>query len=116
LKQVKVAGTIVTANAMGCQTNIARFIRKRKADYMLALKGNQGTFHEDVRQYSDDPQLQSLCAYHKATEKAHSAVETREYWQSGDIPLRINRRFLSFPLNRFLYIFDLTRFARLSGT
>jgi predicted transposase YbfD/YdcC len=85
LKQVNVQGTIVTTDAMGCQTDIARLIRKRKADYMLALKGNQGTLHEDVKQYFDDAHLRSLCAYHKVVEKAHGAVETREYWQTDDI-------------------------------
>jgi len=48
LKQLNVQGTIVTTYAMGCQTDIARQIRKGKADYMLGLKGNQGTLHEDV--------------------------------------------------------------------
>jgi len=43
LKQLNVQGTIVTTYAMGCQTDIARQIRKGKADYMLGLKGNQGT-------------------------------------------------------------------------
>jgi len=36
---------------MGCQTDIARLIRKRKADYMFSLKGNQSTLQEDVELY-----------------------------------------------------------------
>ena len=85
LNQVNVQGTIVTTDAMGCQTDIARLIRKRKADYVLGLKGNQGSLHEDVEQYFDDPTLRAGCAYHKAVDKAHGAVETREYWQTDDI-------------------------------
>jgi len=85
LKQLNVQGTIATTDAMGCQTDIARLIRKRKADYMLGLKGNQGTLHEDVGLYFDDLHLRSGCAYRKAADKARGAVETREYWQTDDI-------------------------------
>ena len=85
LKSLNINGHIVTADAMGCQTEIARQIRRQKADYMLGLKGNQGALHEDVRQYFDDPKLLSGCAYHKVVDKARSAVETREYWQTSDI-------------------------------
>ena len=35
--------------------------------------------------YFEDTQLRAGCAYHKVTEKAHGAVETREYWQTDDI-------------------------------
>ena len=52
---------------------------------MLGLKGNQGTLHEDVELYFDDSKLRSGCAYHKVADKAHSAVEIREYWQTDDI-------------------------------
>jgi predicted transposase YbfD/YdcC len=52
---------------------------------MLALKGNQGTLYEDVKEYFDDRELRSGCAYHKVVDKARSAVETREYWQTTDI-------------------------------
>ena len=43
-----IEGTIVTIDAMGCQRNIAQKIVDRKADYVLALKGNQGSLREDV--------------------------------------------------------------------
>ena len=85
LQQLNVKGTIVTTDAMGCQTDIARLIRKKQADYMLGLKGNQGSLHEDVKLYFEDPQLLATCAYHKVIEKARSTVETREYWQTDDI-------------------------------
>ena len=85
LKSLNIKGHIVTTDAMGCQTDIVKLIRKQKADYVLGLKGNQGTLHEDVVQYYDDPKLLAGCAYHKAVEKARGAVETREYWQTTDI-------------------------------
>jgi predicted transposase YbfD/YdcC len=85
LKSLNIKGHIVTTDAMGCQTEIARLIRKGQAHYILGLKGNQGILHEDVKQYFDDPKLLSTCAYHKVIDKAHSAVEIREYWQTTDI-------------------------------
>jgi hypothetical protein len=41
LKTLDIAGAIVTIDAMGCQKEIARQIRRRKADYLLAVKENQ---------------------------------------------------------------------------
>jgi len=85
LKSLNIKGHIVTCDAMGCQTEIAALIRKGKAHYMLGLKGNQGTLHEDVQGYFEDSRLLSGCAYHKVVEKARGAVEIREYWQTDDI-------------------------------
>ena len=45
----------VTADALNCQRVIARQIVDQGGDYALALKGNQGTLHDDVRTYLDDP-------------------------------------------------------------
>ena len=52
---------------------------------MLALKGNQGTLHEDVKLYFEDSALLSKCSYHKTLEKAHSGIEKREYWRTDNI-------------------------------
>jgi predicted transposase YbfD/YdcC len=85
LKSLNIKGHIVTADAMGCQRDIAKLIRQKKAHYMLGLKGNQGTLHEDVALYFSDPKLRAGCAYHKVVDKARSAVEIREYWQTADV-------------------------------
>ena len=85
LDDINIKGHIVTTDAMGCQKEIAEKIAKRRADYVLALKGNQGSLHEDVSLYFDDSELLKKCVYYKTTEKARSAIETREYWQTDDI-------------------------------
>jgi predicted transposase YbfD/YdcC len=85
LKSLNIKGHIITTDAMGCQTDIARLIRQKQAHYVLGLKGNQGTLREEVELYFDDPKLLAACAYHKVVEKARSAVEVREYWQTTDI-------------------------------
>ena len=85
LETLNIKGHIITTDAMGCQTEIAKKIRGKQADYVLALKGNQGNLYEDVKLYFEDAQLLSRCKYTKTAEKAHSSVERREYWQTDDI-------------------------------
>ena len=46
LGMMAIEGAVVTIDAMGCQRNIAKKIIARKADYILALKSNQGTLRE----------------------------------------------------------------------
>ena len=41
-----------TLDAMGCQRRIAREITEADADYVLALKGNQGTAHAEIQSYT----------------------------------------------------------------
>ncbi len=48
IDQINVAGAIVTIDAAGCQREIADKIIEGKGDYVLTLKGNQGTLHENV--------------------------------------------------------------------
>ena len=85
LDDLNIAGHIVTTDAMGTQVDIVKKIRKKHADYVLALKGNQGSLREDVKLYFEDASLLSRCAYTKTTEKARGAIEKREYWQTEDV-------------------------------
>ena len=48
LDLLTIEGAIVTIDAMGCQREIAQKIIDKKADYILALKGNQGSLRDDV--------------------------------------------------------------------
>ena len=85
LSALNIKGNIITADAMGCQTEIVKLIRKKQADYVLALKGNQGTLYDDVKLYFNDLDLLSKCTYTTTIEKAHGCLEKREYWQTDDI-------------------------------
>lgn len=53
LKQLTIAGAIVTIDAMGCQKDVVTQIHEGQADYVIGLKGNQGTLHESVRDCFD---------------------------------------------------------------
>ena len=59
LKSVSVAGQIVTIDAIGTQKEIAKEIQDGKGDYVLAVKGNQGTLHEEVKLYFEEEEILS---------------------------------------------------------
>lgn len=82
-------GCIVTIDAMGCQKNIAATIVEKEADYILALKGNQGNLHEDVSFFFKDAQETNFKDirhdYHETIDGDHGRIETRRYWTVSDI-------------------------------
>jgi predicted transposase YbfD/YdcC len=83
LRLVDIKGAIITIDAMGTQKAIAEQIIKGGADYVLALKGNQGTLHQAVIEYIDK-QIEGELAdaqEHVTTEKGHGREETRTYLQ-----------------------------------
>jgi predicted transposase YbfD/YdcC len=57
---------------MGCQRNIAKKIIARKADYILALKGNQGTLHEDVELFANE---QKANGFKDTTISRHETID-----------------------------------------
>jgi len=85
LDDLKIQGHIITTDAMGAQRDIVAKIRKKRADYVISLKGNQGTLHEDVKLYFDDKDLLDNCAYIFKTEKISSGIVKREYWHTDNI-------------------------------
>jgi len=66
----------VTADALHCQRATARQIVDQGGDYALALKGNQGTLHDDVVRFLDDPATQAATAK-PAVDAGHGSVERR---------------------------------------
>jgi predicted transposase YbfD/YdcC len=89
LKLLEIKGCIVTIDAMGCQKEIARQIADQEADYVLALKGNQGTLHKDVELFFEDA-LQ--CDFkdiphesYETTDGGHGRVEVRRYVTVTDL-------------------------------
>jgi predicted transposase YbfD/YdcC len=89
LDLMEIEGCIVTIDAMGTQKKIAQRIREGKADYVLALKANQGTLLEDVKLYLDDALARNFrdVPYdsHTTVEKDHGRFEKREYWVSSEL-------------------------------
>jgi predicted transposase YbfD/YdcC len=85
LDMLNIKNHIITIDAIGTQVDIVKRIRDKTADYVLALKGNQHSLHEDVRDYFADLEFLKKCDYAKTIEKARSGLETREYWQTDNI-------------------------------
>jgi predicted transposase YbfD/YdcC len=90
LAMLSLKGTIVTADALNCQRAIAQQIIYQGGDYVLALKGNQGTLHDDVSRFLDDPACkatatdQSVDGYHGRIETPTAMVSTDTDWLQGD--------------------------------
>jgi predicted transposase YbfD/YdcC len=88
LELLDVKGCIVTIDAMGCQKKIAAKIVDKGADYVLALKGNQGTLSEDVELFFADAVENKFkdidYSYHKTVDGDHGRVEVRRYWTVSD--------------------------------
>lgn len=89
LEAIEIKGQVVTIDAMGMQTVIAETIRKRRADYVLAVKGNQRNLETDIREYFGNEvlckEIAKTAGYKKSVEKAHGQIEIREYYQTEKI-------------------------------
>lgn len=85
LQTLSIEGCVVTIDAMGTQTAIAEAIIAKSADYVLALKGNQGTLKDDVAIFFADEFLTKTCDEHTTTELGHGRIEVRTVRVSTDI-------------------------------
>jgi predicted transposase YbfD/YdcC len=85
LRLVDIKGTIITIDAMGTQKAIAKQIVEGDADYLLALKGNQETLHDEVIDYIDEQAKNDFAdcnaRRHLTEEQGHGRKETRSYIQ-----------------------------------
>jgi predicted transposase YbfD/YdcC len=77
LDMLAVKGAIVSIDAMGTQKAIAAKILAKEADYVLALKGNHSSLHDDVKRFFDDGTLAETCATHTTTNTGHGRIEER---------------------------------------
>lgn len=88
LDKLALAGCIVTLDALHCQVETARAIRRRQADYVLTVKGNQGALHQAIADAFATAQTQGFAnlAYdqYETVEEAHGRWERRTYWTLMD--------------------------------
>ena len=84
LKLLSLKDAIVTTDALNCQRAIAQQIVDGGGDYALALKGNQGTLHDDVRTYLEDPAAKTVTAK-PSVDADHGRIETRTATVCSDI-------------------------------
>jgi predicted transposase YbfD/YdcC len=91
LDMLALEGAIITIDAMGCQHSIAEKIRHKDGQYLLALKGNQSTLHDDVKGYFDTAASLSTARSHTDTSEGHGRLETRTCHVRDDIDWLKNR-------------------------
>ena len=77
LDMLNLKGAIVTIDAMGTQKELAQRIVDKDADYVLALKGNRQSLHEDAALFFADPASAAACARSAATDAGHGRIEER---------------------------------------
>lgn len=84
LEVLALKGCIVTIDAMGCQREIASKIVSKKADYVLALKGNQGHFHEETKTFFTTAIEAGFKEvehdFHEEYDSGHGRLEHRQCW------------------------------------
>ena len=92
LKTLDINGCIITIDAMGTQTEIAKTIVDSGAEYVLALKKNQKKLHDDVKLHFNNEvltktkkELKQEGTYYRTLEKNHGRIEKREYYMVKDI-------------------------------
>jgi predicted transposase YbfD/YdcC len=89
LAMLSLEGAIVTIDAIGCQKEIAKQIVDKGADYVLALKGNQGTLRADVELFAAEQKANGFkdttVSRHETVDGDHGRVETRKYTVLHDI-------------------------------
>jgi predicted transposase YbfD/YdcC len=89
LDMLSIEGAIVTIDAMGCQREIARKIVDKKADYVLALKGNQGTLRDDVELFANEQKASGFAdatiSVNQTVDGDHGRIETRRVTVIHDV-------------------------------
>jgi predicted transposase YbfD/YdcC len=83
LDMLDVKDSIITADAMSCQTAIVEKITEKEADYVIGLKGNQETLNDDVALYFND--FAGEAEQTSTLEKDHGRIEKREYFLETNI-------------------------------
>ena len=89
LDMMEIEGAVITIDAMGCQRAIAKKIKDKKADYIIALKGNQGTLREDVELFAAEQKAHDFkdcrVSRHGTVDGDHGRIETRKYTVIHDV-------------------------------
>jgi predicted transposase YbfD/YdcC len=84
LALLDLTGAVVTLDAMGCQKEIVSAIRDRGADYVITVKGNQGTLYDDLSDYFVDCLDSDFAGvphrYQRRVERGHGRQEARHYY------------------------------------
>ena len=88
LKVLELEGCLVTIDAMGCQKDIARQVVQKGADYLLAVKANQGELHQNIKDLFGCWERAGwdgvAYSHQEQVGKDHGRLERRECWVITD--------------------------------
>jgi predicted transposase YbfD/YdcC len=111
IDMLSIEGALVTLDAMGCQREIAQKIVDKKADYILALKGNQGTLREDVELFANEQKAKGFSdatvSVDETVDADHGRIETRRVTVVHDVAWLQERH--DWPGLKGVVIIDSTR-------
>lgn len=101
LQLLDIEGTTITIDAGGCHKDIAEIIREKNADYILGLKGNQGTllaetenfFQQVLAMNQEEWATECQCDYFVSEERSRNRQEKREVWATQDLDWLAQRTF-----------------------
>jgi predicted transposase YbfD/YdcC len=90
LTLLDIRGATITVDAMGCQRAIAEQVIDQGADYLMGLKGNQGTAHKEVEEFFTDASATAFrdldYTFHETVDGSeHGRVEVRRAWASQEL-------------------------------
>lgn len=88
LELLDVRGAVLSLDAMHCQKDTARAIRGADADYLLQIKGNQKSLHEDVKLFFDDALEQNdpqVLTHKMEPDNAHGRLDERTVWATARV-------------------------------
>lgn len=90
IERLNLKGVICTWDALNTQKDNVKAVVEKGGDFVVALKGNQGNFHTDVKDYFNEDRLLIIQsgyegAYQLTREKSHSEIITYEYYQTEKI-------------------------------
>jgi predicted transposase YbfD/YdcC len=89
LDMLAIEGATITIDAIGCQRAIARKIIDKRADYVLALKGNQASLHDDVVRFVAEQKANGFndtaISRHQTVDGDHGRIETRKTTVIADV-------------------------------
>lgn len=90
LELLDIRGATITVDAMGCQREIATKVIDQGGDYIMGLKGNQGTAHKEVEEFFTDARAKGFrdikhSFYESVDGSEHGRVEVRRVWSSQEL-------------------------------
>ena len=85
LEALSAEGCMIVADALHCRREMAALVVKKKADYLLSVKDNQGMLKQDIKEYVQDDMLRKNMDTAQTCEKNGGRLEKRSAFVTREI-------------------------------